>query len=115
MLPGGREKLQNMNELLRPMVEELSTLWTGVDIEIPDDKERFINVRAALLLVSCDLPAGMSSLYSHVIDLDRAGRKVCGFKSENYCCHKCHHHFRTYDSGISRKDAKVCLQLTTLF
>ena len=58
MLPGGREKLQNMNELLRPMVEELSLLWTGVDIATCDPEVPSRNVRAALIMVSCDLPAG---------------------------------------------------------
>jgi hypothetical protein len=71
-----------MSKLLKPMVDELQYLQRGVKLSQ-------CTVRAILLCVSCDLPAG---------------RKVCGFKSSNCCCSKCTFQFRHADSHRLNKN-----------
>lgn len=70
MLPGGVERHQDLNKLLAPIVTELLMLWKGCKFKTAS-KSNDVFVRAALLLVAADLPAG---------------RKVCGFKNFNACC-----------------------------
>jgi hypothetical protein len=86
LLPGPNEvSLHKINHYLAPIVDELESLWRGVTLdrtfEFPDGKE----IRAALTLVSCDIPAA---------------RKLCGHVSALVSCHRCekranyenHHH-----------------------
>ena len=82
LLPGGKEKPQDLSKLLAPFVAEMQLLWTGCifhTISCPNG----ILIRGMLLIVSCDLPAA---------------RKVAGFKSDKYCCSRCHKKFKAYDS-----------------
>ena len=54
LMPGPDEPKQNMNTYLRPLVDDLLDLWQGVEMRVGGGVEK---IRAALLCVSCDLPA----------------------------------------------------------
>ena len=90
MLPGGKEKNQKLDLLLKPLVDELLLLWEGCVFKTPMCKDGR-KVRGGLICVSCDLPAG---------------RKLCGFKAATACCSKCKFSFRYYDTGRKRKDGR---------
>ena len=78
-LPGGREKLQNVSRLLCPLVADLMDLWKdGIHVTVHGHTDKVL-VKAALILVSCDLPAG---------------RKVTGHIGNNTCCSRCQRDFR---------------------
>ncbi|XP_020894762.2 uncharacterized protein LOC110233779 [Exaiptasia diaphana] len=72
IIPGPHEPKLNINSYLKPLVEELNTLWQGVQLKV-ESNDTF---RAALLCVGCDIPAA---------------RKVCGFTGHSSChgCSKC--------------------------
>ena len=75
ILPGPDEvSLHRINHYLSPIISELESFWSGVTLnstyECPNGKE----VRAALILVSCDIPAA---------------RKLCGHVSALVACHRC--------------------------
>ena len=77
IIPGPSEPSHDLNSYLEPLVEELHELWTGVKTNVNSDQGYVcLNVRAALLCVACDLPAG---------------RKVCGFlgHSASLGCTRC--------------------------
>ena len=80
LIPGPREPKLSINTYLQPHVSDLLSLWRGVTIE-DEDGDRH-EIRAALICVACDLPAG---------------RKVCGFLSfsANYGCSRCYSKFGT--------------------
>ena len=65
------------NAYLKPLVDELLSLWNGAVIEVamPTGSKK-MTVKCALLCVSCDLPAA---------------RKTCGFLSHSAAlgCSKC--------------------------
>ena len=73
-----------MNTLLNPLVDELLTLWDGVIMK--SSMQNSVIVRAALLCVSCDIPAA---------------RKVCGFVGHRgfKACTKCLKDFPTESFG----------------
>jgi hypothetical protein len=74
ILPGPDEvKLHKINHYLAPIVNDLESLWTGVTLSRTHETEGK-KVRAALILVSCDIPAA---------------RKVCGYVSALSSCHRC--------------------------
>ena len=62
IIPGPHEPSLNVNSYLGPLVDELNKLWKGVTMKLPNGHK---TVRAALLCIGCDIPAG---------------KKVCGFK-----------------------------------
>lgn len=65
LIPGPSEPTHDINSLLDPLVNELSSLWAGVTMEIHNGSSVVKEVVwCALLCCACDLPAG---------------RKVCGF------------------------------------
>ena len=69
LIPGPSEPKHDINSLLDPLVNELSTLWAGITMEIHNGSSVVKEiVRCALLCCACDLPAG---------------RKVCGFLSHS--------------------------------
>ena len=76
IIPGPNEPSQNINSYLSPLVFDLLDLWNGLHMNIHGAETKKL-VRAALVLVSCDLPAG---------------RKVCGFLSHSakLGCSKCY-------------------------
>ena len=78
IIPGPKEPEYTINSYLSPLVEDLLYLWRGVSMTLPNLSR--VTIRAALLCISCDLPAT---------------RKVLGFASFNssHGCSKCHHHF----------------------
>ncbi len=78
VIPGPKEPSLHMNTFLAPLVDELLTLWDGVEMSLHDGSKR--NIRAALLCVTCDIPAG---------------KKVCGFRAfgSDYGCSRCFHKF----------------------
>jgi hypothetical protein len=83
IIPGPHEPSLQMNAFLEPLVRELLKLWKGVEMVTPDGSKL---IRAALLCVSCDIPAA---------------RKVTGFvgHSANKACSKCLKPFPTLNFG----------------
>ncbi|GBC40407.2 kinase-like domain-containing protein [Rhizophagus irregularis DAOM 181602=DAOM 197198] len=75
ILPGPNEvKLHRVNHYLSPIIMELESLWEGVILnrtyECPNGKD----IRAALIIASCDIPGA---------------RKLCGHISALASCHRC--------------------------
>ena len=56
IIPGPNEPKKHVNSFTRPLTMELQRLWHGVMMQNCDNTS--IIVRAALLCVSCDIPAG---------------------------------------------------------
>lgn len=83
IIPGPHEP-KMINSLLRPLVDELCKLWTGVMLKNVHGAQ--VIIRAALICVACDVPAA---------------RKVCGFLSHNalHGCSKCLCKFPTINFG----------------
>ena len=75
IIPGPTEPKCDINSFLDPLTKELVDFWGGIEMKI-HALPNFHLVRAALLCVACDLPAG---------------RKVCGFLSHsaNHRCSRC--------------------------
>uniref|UniRef100_A0A1X7T8B4 Uncharacterized protein n=1 Tax=Amphimedon queenslandica TaxID=400682 RepID=A0A1X7T8B4_AMPQE len=61
-MSGPKEPAYNINSFLKPIVNDLLKLWTGVCLKAPNCTTAI--VRAALICVGCDVPAA---------------RKACGF------------------------------------
>lgn len=79
LIPGPHEPKHDINSYIRPLVDELLRLWSGVNLTIHSTCGKSL-VKCALLCVACDLPAG---------------RKICGFPSytARYGCSRCHKEF----------------------
>ncbi len=75
LLPGPTEPHLNLNTYLDPLVDELIVLWND-GIPIVGPSQEVVTVRAALMCVSCDIPAI---------------RKTCGFLGHGakMGCSKC--------------------------
>lgn len=84
VIPGPKEPALHINSLLQPLVDELKELWEGVCVKTLDSTCAII--RAALICVACDIPAG---------------RKVCGFLGHRATmgCSKCLLPFPTESFG----------------
>lgn len=67
IIPGPKEPEKVMNTFLQPHVADLQALWEGVYIPMPLQALP-VHIRAALLCISCDIPAS---------------REVCGFLGHN--------------------------------
>ena len=64
ILPGPDEvSLHKINHYLSPVVDELESLWRGVALNSTAEFSEGRTIRAALILISCDIPAA---------------RKLCG-------------------------------------
>lgn len=75
LLPGPNEvSLHKINHYLAPIVDELELLWGGVTLNKTYESQEGKNIRAALILVSCDIPAA---------------RKICGHVLALVACHRC--------------------------
>ena len=75
LLPGPNEvSLHKINHYLAPIVDELESLWDGVTLNRTYEHPRGRDIHAALILVSCDVPAA---------------RKICGHVSALVSCHRC--------------------------
>ena len=75
LLPGPNEvSLHKINHYLAPIVNELVLLWDGVTLNKTYEHQETREIRAALILVSCDIPAA---------------RKICGHISALSSCHRC--------------------------
>ena len=81
-IPGPHEPKLTINTYLKPMVDELLTLWNGVQIENGKSIFGSRTVRVALCCMSSDIPAT---------------RKLCGFYGfkAKYGCSKCLKQFPT--------------------
>jgi ssDNA-binding Zn-finger/Zn-ribbon topoisomerase 1 len=78
ILPGPREvKTHKINHYLAPVVDDLMSLWNGVTLPNTFECQTGKKIRAALILVSCDVPAA---------------RKICGHISALASCHRCKKH-----------------------
>ena len=56
------------------IVDELESLWDGITLNHTYEYPRGKDIRAALILISCDMPAA---------------RKICGHVSALVSCHRC--------------------------
>src|SRR6266496_3407043 len=75
LLPGPNEvNLHRINHYLAPIVDELESLWGGVTLDHTFEYQEGRYIRAALILVSCDIPAA---------------RKICRHVSALVSCHRC--------------------------
>lgn len=75
ILPGPNEvSLHKINHYLAPIVDELGSFWRGVTLNRTFECREGKRIRAALILVSCDIPAA---------------RKICGHVSALVSCHRC--------------------------
>jgi hypothetical protein len=75
LLPGPNEvSLHKINHYLAPIVDELEELWSGFTLSKTYECANGKEIRAALILVSCDVPAA---------------RKICGHASALISCHRC--------------------------
>ncbi|KAL1928894.1 hypothetical protein VTP01DRAFT_1953 [Rhizomucor pusillus] len=75
-IPGPKEpKTTQTNNYLAPLLAELNVLYNGIDMKTYEHLGREVKVRAALMMVACDIPAA---------------RKVSSFSSRNTtkACHK---------------------------
>jgi hypothetical protein len=58
ILPGPNEaNLHKINHYLSPIVDELKLLWQGIMLDSTAEYLEGKKIRAALILVSCDIPA----------------------------------------------------------
>ena len=75
IIPNLKKEPSNLEHFLRPMVNDLKILYDGLKLQTAKHI-RGVNVRSALVLVSCDIPAA---------------RKTCGFMghSAKYGCSRC--------------------------
>ncbi len=76
LLPDPDEvSLHKINHYLAPIVDNLISLWEGVTLnQTYECRQEGKRIRAALILVSCDIPAA---------------RKICGHISALVSCHRC--------------------------
>ncbi|OAD66760.1 hypothetical protein PHYBLDRAFT_102136, partial [Phycomyces blakesleeanus NRRL 1555(-)] len=71
LMPGPKEsKTDKINNYLRPLVDELLELYVGIHVP-PYEHPAGTQIRAALLMVACDIPAA---------------RKTSGFTAHNSTC-----------------------------
>lgn len=90
IIPGPKEPSNHqINHYLQPMVDELNMLYQGQHIQVTGERDLF--VRAALLMVACDIPAA---------------RKVSGFTGINSlcACYKCERRFEGRGDGGPQRD-----------
>ena len=98
ILPGPDEPKHNMNSFLKPLVDDLLTLWEkGIEVKFPDGSS--VTVKCAVGCLACDIPAS---------------RKAAGFigHSGRFGCSKCKKEFKTLGgfgskvdySGFNRQD-----------
>ena len=75
VLPRPHEvSLHKINHYLSPIVEDLMLLWDGITLNRTFEAQNEKKIRAALILISCDVPAA---------------RKICGHISALVSCHRC--------------------------
>src|ERR1044071_4294968 len=75
ILPGpNKVSLHKINHYLVPMVDELESLWSGMTLNRTYKYREGRQIRAALILVSCDIPAA---------------RKICGHILALAACYRC--------------------------
>lgn len=81
-IPGPHEPKLTINTYLKPMVDELLTLWNGVQIDTSNSIFGSRTIRVALCCISSDIPAT---------------RKLCGFYGfkAKFGCSKCMKEFAT--------------------
>jgi hypothetical protein len=75
ILPGPNEaSLHRINHYLSPIITELESLWEGATLSCTNECPNGKDIRAALIIASCDIPAA---------------RKLCGHISALSSCHRC--------------------------
>ena len=83
ILPGPSEPSKNINTYLEPLIDDLKMLWEGVSIRVHG---QFVNIRAAISCLACDVPAA---------------RKLGGFVGHRgkRSCNRCLKTFPTINFG----------------
>src|SRR5271170_2023322 len=75
ILPRPNEpNLHKINNYLSPIVDDLDSLWHGIRLNSTAEYSEEKTIRAALILVSCDVPTA---------------RKICRYISALVACHRC--------------------------
>ncbi|GBC46515.2 hypothetical protein GLOIN_2v1786147 [Rhizophagus irregularis DAOM 181602=DAOM 197198] len=75
ILPGSNEvKLHRVNHYLSPIITELELLWEGVNLNRTNECPNGKDIRAALIIASCDIPGA---------------QKLCGHISALASCYRC--------------------------
>lgn len=105
VIPGPSEpSLHQINHYISPVVDDLNFLWNGITLNLTAECLEGKTIRAALILVSCDIPAA---------------RKLCGHISALVSCHRCNkkanyinnqHNFgdmKNMDEWFIRKDSAL--------
>ena len=87
LIPGPHEPRHDINSFLKPLVNDLTKLWRGVNMNIAS-MQCVKKIRCALICVACDIPAG---------------RKICGFLGHNarLGCTRC---LKEFTGGVGSKD-----------
>ena len=98
MIPGPREPKETINTYLKPFIEELQELWSGVVLPYETHPLKQLCIRGAIICCSSDIPAT---------------RKLCGFlgHSANLGCSRCLKQFvsreRERERGSSSSSKKM--------
>lgn len=58
LLPGPKEPKHDLNDFLKPLVQELHNFWDGVTMKV-GSVSGAVKVRCALLCVACDIQESM--------------------------------------------------------
>jgi hypothetical protein len=67
LLPGPSEvSLHRINHYLAPIIDELKSLWDGITLNRTYECQGEKNIQAALILVSCDMPAIRKNMWSYI-------------------------------------------------
>ena len=86
LLPGPHEvNLHKINHYLAPIVDELETFWAGISLNRTFEFLEGRDIRAALILISCDIPAT---------------RKICGHVSALVSYYRCEKHANYENKNI---------------
>ena len=83
IIPGPSEPKVNMNTYLKVIVDDLLMLWEGIEVTI-EETGQDVRLRAALLCISCDIPAirKVSQFLSYTAN---KGCNKCNFTAEREC------------------------------
>ena len=86
ILPGPHEPSHDINSFIDPLVADLCQFWNGVELTVKGSGKK--KIRCAVLLVSCDIPAG---------------RKLCGFLSYSarLGCSRC---YKSFPGSVGNMD-----------
>lgn len=80
IIPGPSEPKIHMNTYLKPIVDDLIQLWEGIEVTVSETGQK-VKVRAALLCLSCDIPA-IRKVSQFLSFTANKGCNMCKFMAE---------------------------------